>query len=511
MSAARSRRALPALLFALGLFALYLGALRTGFLNDYYLFLEQARRADLPGSLIRLDALGNYWRPLSRQIYFAALTPLSHGAPGLFHAVNFALFLAALALLADLLFAVAAPVGAIAGLLYFATLPFQRVAMLWISCSQDLVALAFGLAALALYRRARFAGATCLLLGAFAGKEAALPLPLAFAGWDFWIARRPIRESLRRAAPFAGLALAWGIVSVAISLRGAGARWLHFDPASFAAAYLHEAQSLIGLDHPAGFLAGLAERGPNLAALLPLSAIAWFVPPESAAFARVPHRAVAAFAITWLLALGVVVGPVAAEWSSYYFMLSAVGASVLVALATRNLGRWGWPALVGALLWWHAGSTGSPAFAVEENRWGWTSHLTSYYFERAAAITDTLSRQLRSLDPTPPRGARLFFATLPPWAGFQMGNGALVRHLYRDPSIESWFYSQYSESTAADRPCRFFWWDGRALQPLYRGLRDPSFQVGADLLLLDRPAGAAHAFRRGLVAGGDRADLLYWL
>jgi hypothetical protein len=87
----------------------------------------------------------------------------------------------------------------------------------------------------------------------------------------------------------------------------------------------------------------------------------------------------------------------------------------------------------------------------------------------------------------------------------------LVRDLYRDTTLESFFYSQFSETTAAERPCRFFYWDGARLRDLYPANRDRFFQVGTDLLLLDRPFGAAHAFRRGLAAGGDRMDHLYWL
>ena len=93
-----------ALLFAaIGLGSLYGDALRTGFLNDDYLFLEEARSHPVTESLTRLGALGNYYRPLSRQLYFAALTPLSGGSPLVFHLVNAALFAVALALLADLL------------------------------------------------------------------------------------------------------------------------------------------------------------------------------------------------------------------------------------------------------------------------------------------------------------------------------------------------------------------------------------------------------------------------
>src|SRR4030095_15830619 len=97
---------------------------------------------------------------------------------------------------------------------------------------------------------------------------------------------------------------------------------------------------------------------------------------------------------------------------------------------------------------------------------------------------DTLRRQLAALEPAPPRHTRFFFATLPPWAGFQMGNGALVRALYHDTTLASHFYSEFSESTAAGAPVRLLYWDGVALAPLYPDARDLFFQVGSDLRLI---------------------------
>ena len=514
MVSAPGRRLLLAACFALGLTALAADALRVGFLNDDYLFLEQARSTPIVTALTHSDALGNYYRPLSRQVYFGALAGL-HATPAVFHAVNFAVFLVTVALLAELLAALLPLEAALAGTLYFAVLPLQRVAWLWISCSQDLLALAFSLGSFALYRRERRLLAGALFLAALASKESALPLPVAMAAWDVLIARRPWPATLRRVAWFAALALGWSGVALTISLRGAGARLLHFQPSFFLAAWLHEAQSVLGLDHPAGMLASLLARGPDLVALIVLALAALLLPPRATA-SRVARdgagaSAIATFAVLWMIAMGFVTGPLAAAWSSYYFMMSAVGAALLVGLACRGLDRWTWPALCAALLWWHAGGTGGRAFAVEDRPWGWTSHLTSFYFERASALTDTLSRELRALEPRPPHGARFFFVTLPPWAGFQMGSGALIRELYRDPTLASFFYSQYSESTAADRPCAFFRWDGLRLRRLYEGVADPEFQVGGDLLLLDRAGGASHAFRRGLAAGGSRDDLLYWL
>ena len=507
-----ARRFWIALCLALGLTALAIGPLRTGFLNDDHLFLEQARAGHLARSLTAPDALGNYYRPLSRQIYFATLGALSGGSPGVFHAFNFAVFLAVLALLADLLLVLLPPAAALAGVLYFALIPFQRVAWTWISCAQDLLALAFGLGAFALYRRSRRLPALALFLAALASKESLLPLPALLFGWDWLVAGRPPREAARRAAPFAALALAWGAMALAVSLRGQGKTLLHFGADSFLAAWVHEAQSLLGLDDPRGFVAAMVSRGPDPAALLMFTAAAIWLPagpaPDPALLK--PARA-AGFAAWWLVAAGIVIGPLASTWSSYFYMTCAVGAALLVGLLARRIGRWGFVALAAGLAWWHAGGSAVRTFAVEDRPWGWTSHLTSYYFERAAALTDSMSRDLRALEPAPPHGTRFFFATLPPWAGFQMGSGALVRNLYRDPSLGSWFYSQYSETTAADHPCRFLYWDGRRLKPLYAQVADPTFQVGCDLLLLDRPAGAAHAFGRGLLASGNRADLLYWL
>jgi hypothetical protein len=163
------------------------------------------------------------------------------------------------------------------------------------------------------------------------------------------------------------------------------------------------------------------------------------------------------------------------------------------------------------LVWWHAGGSGTRAFAVTDRPWGWTSHLTTFYMERGAELSGTLARGLREAEPAPPHGTRFFFATLPEWSGFQMGNGPLIRALYRDSSLAGFFYSQFSDSTAADRPCRFLFWDGERLVPLYGRATEPWFQVGSDLLLFGRPSGAAHAFRRGLVAGEAHPDHVYWL
>lgn len=505
-----------ALIGAAALAALYAAPLATGFLNDDLFFLEDARRRPLPETLAGLDALGNYYRPLSRQVYFAALGAIGGGLPWLFHAFNFALFLGALALLADALRVLLPRAGVMAGVLFFAVLPFQRVNLTWISCSQDLLALFFALAALALHRRDRVVPAVVCTVLAMASKESAWPLPLALAAWDVFAAGHAPRAAFRRARPYAIAAAAWIALAAAMRAAHPGAgRFLTFEPLQFVAAYVHMAQAFLGLDHPGGLAEGLLARGPDVLALALAGALAWWIgaareADAGPAEARPRPRAVAGLALTWMFAFGLVVGPVAHTWSSYYYTLAAAGAALLVGLACARIGRPGWLALCAGLLWLHAGSTATRAFAVRDDPWQWTSHLTAYYFERAAALTDALAREQKATVPDPPPHARFFYALLPPWAGFQMGNGPLLRRLYDDPTIESYFYSRFSEATAGDRPAYFLYWNGRALEPLY-GRDRRFFLVGCDLLLLDRPDGAAHAFRRGLAAGEDPVDLQYWL
>lgn len=506
--------AAAAVVAAAALAALYAGPLTTPFLNDDHLFLERARTVPLATAIAAPDPLGNYWRPLSRAVYFALLAPAAGGSPAVFHALNFALFLGALLLLLRWLREHATRAGAMAGVAYFALLPFQRVNLTWISCAQDLLALLFTLVAFALWRSGRTALAALPALAAFASKESALPLALALVGWDVIVGGRGWREALRRAAPLAAVTVGYAALAAAV-IGAPDPRFARFEPAGALAGYVHLVQALLGLDHPAGLPAALAAHGPHPVALAAGLVLTLRVPRRDAAAAATAtdrdRRAALRFAAAWGLLFGLPLGPVSHTWSSYYATLAAAGAALAVAVLAARLGRTGWMVLIAALLWWHAGGTAVRAFAVAPDRWSWTSHLTAAYFERAAALTDTLSRQLRRLVPDPAPHTRFFFATLPPHAGFQMGNGALIRNLYRDSTLRSHFYTELSDSTVGGHPWLLLHWDGAALGPLYHDVADPLFQIGTDLLLLDRPQGAAAVFRRGVEQGGVREDHLYAL
>lgn len=518
-------RPLGLALGVLGLAALYWRALASGLLNDDYLFLEDARTRSLVESVADPRGLGNYFRPLARQVWFELFSSVGDGAPWVFHTAQFGLFLAALALLMDLLLVFVPWPAALAGLLAYAVMPFHEVNLRWISCSQDLLALVGALGALALFRRRRHGWALLPALVAALSKESSLPLPLVLAAWALLVDRETPARALRRAAPFLLPVLVWFVGTQWLrGHMGAAAARLHFDPSHMAAGLVHVGQSLLGLEHPSGFVAALLSTPPAPVALALLGALALWLGasprPDAAGAAAAtrakphPHAPAPApspvrFAIAWLVLFAFATGPVSYIWSGYHATLAAVGAALLVAHAARRIGRLGWLGLTAGLLWWHAGATATRAFAVEEGAWGWTSHFPAWYFERGAQLTAQLRRELRSSVPAPEPGTRFFFAVLPPWAGFQVGNGPAIRDLYRDPTIESYFYSQFSDTTANEHPCVFLFWNGEHFERLYTAADDPYFQVACDLMLLDRHAGAMHALRRAAARQVTR-DQLYW-
>ena len=302
----------PALVLA-GLVVLYAGALGNGFLNDDYLFLEQARRHNLLDALAHPSGLGNFFRPLSRELWFALTGPLLGREPVLFHVALFALFAAALVLLADLLAAFAPARGrliapaALAGVLWYAVLPFQHVNLAWVSCAQDLLALVGALGALALFRRGRFVAALLAYAAATLAKESALPLPGALFVWSWCVDGLRPRRAFARVLPFALAPVPWAAGEFALRAHSTSAEPLAFDVPDLAAAFAHLAQSLAGIEHAAGWLRSWADARPSLPAFALVAAAALWLPdragappPAEPGPPPVPVRRALAFALGWL-------------------------------------------------------------------------------------------------------------------------------------------------------------------------------------------------------------------
>jgi hypothetical protein len=89
------------IVFALILFAvvaLHVVSLTKPFFADDYFFLEQVRGKSLHSALVSPDPLGNFFRPVSRQLYFWTLGNLGNESPVPFHAANLFLFLVSVSL-----------------------------------------------------------------------------------------------------------------------------------------------------------------------------------------------------------------------------------------------------------------------------------------------------------------------------------------------------------------------------------------------------------------------------
>src|SRR4029077_17555202 len=90
------------LIVLVGTAALHLRALRTPFFADDYLFLDQVRDRGPIAALLSHDPIGNFLRPIGRQLHFWVWSHAGGESPVVFHVVNLALFLGAVVLLYQL-------------------------------------------------------------------------------------------------------------------------------------------------------------------------------------------------------------------------------------------------------------------------------------------------------------------------------------------------------------------------------------------------------------------------
>src|SRR6185369_17356108 len=218
-----------------------------------------------------------------------------------------------------------------------ALLPFQRVNLTWVSCSQDLLALVGVLAAAAWFRRGRLVPALLAYAAATLAKESALPLPVALFVWAWRVDGASPRDALRRVVPFALAALPWAAGEWLLRQSAIAPAPLDFRADHLAATFVHMAQSLAGVEHASGWMGSWTAARPSALAFALLAVAARWLPDRaaatSAAARHAPGRGGAIpFALAWLGAFTVPVWPVVYLWSSYYYTLAAVGGALLVTL-----------------------------------------------------------------------------------------------------------------------------------------------------------------------------------
>jgi len=150
------------------------------FVNDDYVFIDKARRTGFGALWLPWDLPFAWYRPFSREFHFWWLDRLFGASVVVGHLANVGLWIAMLNLYAMVAAALTGPRAARISTAALAALALWGVPVSWISGSQDLWMLLFGLAFVLLALRGRAGLAAGALLLALASKETGgLWMPIA--------------------------------------------------------------------------------------------------------------------------------------------------------------------------------------------------------------------------------------------------------------------------------------------------------------------------------------------
>jgi hypothetical protein len=507
------RRAFPEAL-VLGLVLLAVAAVQGGsltklFFADDYFFLEQVRGRSLFAALAAPDPLGNFFRPVSRQLYFWTLSRLGGESPVPFHAANLLLFLSSLAvlyLLARRFAGVGAALTATAfvGFHYAADVPLR-----WASGSQDLLALFLGLSAIYLQCTRRFVPAAIALALGLLSKEsvagaALIALVASHRPGTSW------RETTRRSAGLIGVTAVWAVWWIlSSSQRAATGQALSLEPSGPFGALAHLLQVSLGLEfRPGGDMIGHWTVPAALVGGI-AGAIFWLGRERIGGVEDEPRRWLLRVGIIWSLLGALPVALVAPIWSAYFYLWALAGVGLVVAGLTSRLAPEHRGGVVAALVLLSAQARALDEFSPSRGAWAWQSHVNRHYVDRALETTEAYLRQLRSAHPTLPAHGTVFFANVPASTGWQAGNGPLLRWAYRDSSLRSYFLTEFTRERAARGPVLFFAVEGDSLREKTNDpLLLPSFAFS--MLLAEKPRAALEALDLAIVRAPEDQMLRYW-
>lgn len=482
-----------------GTVVLYLPALHTAFFADDYLFLDQVRGRSLWDALLAPDPLSNFFRPVSRQLYFWLVAGATHESPFAFRVGNLITLLGVVTLLWALVRRLAGDRAAMFAAAFLALHYCADVPVRWACGSQELLSVLGALAALLLHTSGRRRWAGVAMLFAALSKEVVLLTPVIAI-----VADRRARESwldaTKRAWPMVVAILLWGLCFLAMPARRAaqGAQ-VEFDLVNNPlAALAHLLQVIPGVEWvPGGRFAPWPESWMLLFAIataLVALVVTWAVTARVAPMATTPDdaRRVIMTASVWVVLAVVPVVAVVSLWSAYYYLFAICGVALLLGgLVARA------PVAVAATLFvvLACGSTNGRTlseFGMGRNPWTSASHINAAYIERSNRVTAGYLASLRRARPTLPPGSTLFFGGLAGNVSFQRGDGPLLRWAYRDTSLKTYYMYGFSKQTVRPGPVMFFVASGDTLLELEPG-PDLLLRVAFGLLLSDHVEAAFDA------------------
>ena len=450
MTRARWGGALAAILTAAA--ALQSAALRSPFFADDWLFLDATRGRGLFAALAAPDPIGNFARPLGRQVWFWLMDRVGGGEPVAFHAANLLLWLLALGMFASLARRLVGSRAALVAVAFLALTHAADVPVGWAAGSQDLLAITFALGSLlAMESGAGILAGMLLLAGLFA-KETIVGLPLIALVLTHR-SREPWRVTLRRVAPLALAVVVWGAVISRLATGRSLQSGALADPVSGAGAtVLAFGRTLLGAESPGA--PGLAWAEPLALGAIALAALVVLFARESPPPRESQQRPTLAAGLLWVLVGVAPVALVAPIWSAYYFLFALFGAALVLALLLERAPRGVAALVVGVLGLGAQHARALPVFAPEPNPWASASHVNRAYLEQGGAQVSHLLAEMHRLHPALPKRTTVFFAGLPAWVSFQVADGPLLRVAYRDTSLRSYYLVDFTRERAERGPWR---------------------------------------------------------
>ena len=476
MSSARRRTALGLAAILLFFLVRYLWVLNVAWINDDFLFLERARVSSFIGNLNAEDAIGNAYRPLSRNFYFWIARRVFGTKAFGFHLVSLLVAVASLVMFFFVLRRLfALPRGdlsdgpALVGTLLFAAHPVAATPVAWACGIQDLMCVGFASGAFLAYLSGRRVLYPLLAIAAVLSKEAAVALPAVVWVYDVAARRENWKKALLAQVPVLALLAIWAVANpwlpwasrgsqVHSVVRGRASLFGRHDPSTMwlAVRGLFLAVRPLEFVWPFGWVATLGQIAFAGLALWVAFGASWAVN-RTRALVLVG----VAWAVTGILPLFAVI-----SHFIYYAFYPALGASLaaaalLVPLMRRSAwaGRAACAALVGVLI---AGSGERHAPPL----------LDGQAVRRSSEFLTNFQSDLQHMHPTLEPGSHLYFWNIPFNIGFQLADGIALRVWYADSTLRGAWMNDYVP--AAGHRDYFFGHDGDGhLFEIVRGEPDP--------------------------------------
>jgi hypothetical protein len=517
----RSARALEWLALALvlaGVVVLYVPALGTQFFADDFLFLDQVRGRSLWQALQAPDPLSNFFRPVSRQLYFWVVAGLTHESPFAFRVGNLITLLVAIVLLWRLARRLAGARAALFTAAFFGLHYAADVPVRWACGSQELLAIVFALAAILLHVSDRRLLAGVAMLLAALSKEVVLLTPLIAIVADHR-PREPWLVTARRAWPLAAAVLVWGVIFLSMPHRHtAQGTEVEFDLIkSPLAAIVHLIQVAAGLEWRTGNVGALRPEPPPIVPVLAALAalvLVWRASAarpvaDSARKAAEDARHVLRVGAVWIVVATAPVVAVALLWSAYYYLFAMCGLALVLGLLLARAPVWAACAVVLVSAVGSAHARELSDFGIGRDPFTPCSHINRSYIERSNQVTSSYLGSLARAYPKFPRGSTVFFGGLMSNVAFQRGDGPLLRWAYRDTSLRSYYLNAFSRRTARPGPLYFFVGSGDTLVEMERS-DDLFLRVAFGMIVSDELEGARDALDVARERMPGSTQTAYW-